>query len=303
MSMKKFKTRKKHRLFKTILFILLIYIFLRLTIKIIGKGRIDPNLYINYLVNEGINVNINNSNFFNISKPISMLENTLSILVEDKKENRDFVEYIEKVNSSFDSHIVYIYNTHESEEYKIEYKYDYSILPNVKIASYVLQDTLSDYGVNSYVEVNSIKKILDDNNWIYKDSYKASRILLENNPNYRYYIDIHRDSSKYDKTTLNYNNEVYAKIMFVVGLENESYEYNLGIANKLSDMLNQRINGISRGVLKKEGLGVNGVYNQDFNHNLILIEVGGVDNNILEVSNSIKVFAKVFSEYIKDDMV
>ena len=157
-----------------------------------------------------------------------------------------------------------------------------------------------EYSIKFNVELNSIKKILDDNNWIYKDSYKASRLLLEKNNNYEYYIDIHRDSSSYDKTTLN-SDKVYAKIMFIVGLENESYEYNLKLSNELSDMLNKKVDGISRGVLKKEGLGVNGVYNQDFSHNLLVVEIGGVDNNILEVSNSIKVFADVLSEYIGDD--
>ena len=295
--MKRFKSRRKHKLFKYILVILLIYLFYKLTIRLFNS--VDPSKYINYLVEEGFNGQFSiNKPLFN--RPINLLENNLSLVFYDN--NSSFVDYIEKVNLN-SNNLIYIYNTHDSEEYKIDYKYDYSIIPNVKIASYVLQESLMNNNINSYVETNSIKKILDDNNWIYKDSYKASRILLENNNNYKYYIDIHRDSSSYDKTTLNYNNKVYAKFMFVVGLEHNDYEYNLEIANKLSDMLNKEIEGISKGVLKKEGLGVNGVYNQDFSKNLLLIELGGVDNTILEVSNSINVFAKVLSEYIKEDNI
>ena len=299
--MKKFKTKKKHRFIKLLFILIIIYIFFKITLSILYKNVIDPSKYISYLVSEGINFNISNNDYFNsITKPIAMIENSLSFLV-DKNINNNMVEFIEKVNSKVDTKLVYIYNTHENEEYKKEFKSDYSILPNVKIASYVLQECLNNNGINSYVEVNSIKKILDDNNWIYKDSYKASRLLLENNKDYKYYIDIHRDSSSFDKTTLNINGVMYAKIMFVVGLEYDSYEYNLNIASKLSDMLNKKIDGISKGVLKKDGIGVNGIYNQDFSPNLLLIEIGGVDNDILEVSNSVKVLASVLMEYIKED--
>ena len=59
---------------------------------------------------------------------------------------------------------------------------------------------------------------------------------------------------------------------------------------------------LDRGVLKKSGKGVNGIYNQDFNSNTMLIEVGGQYNNIIEVNNTLKVFAKVLSKYIKEDI-
>ena len=295
--MKKFKTRKKHRLFKFIIFIIFGYIFFKITLNILNNNYIYIIKYISYLVNLGFNNQLSNNSIY---KGISLVENNLSMSLNNKNEEV-MVNYIEKVNDNISNKIVYIYNTHENEEYKIEYKYDYSIVPNVKIASYILQEDLINNNIGSYVETNSVNKILNDNNWIYKDSYKASRMLLDSNNNYKYYIDIHRDSSNYDKTTLNYNGNNYAKILFVVGLEHDSFEYNLKIANELSEMINKNINGLSKGVLKKEGIGVNGVYNQDFNHNCILIEVGGMDNNILEVSNSLKVFANVFSEYIKGE--
>ena len=289
--MKRFKSRRKHKLLKLILFIIFIYVFFKITLNILDN-EVDPSKYINYLVNEGLNYKINNvDNILNVSL---LLDKNI------KSDNKSFISYVDKVNKRFNKSLIYIYNTHDSEEYKLDYSSEYSVIPNVKIASYVLQEYLKNNNIESYVELNSIKKILDDNNWIYKDSYKASRILLEKNNTYEYYIDIHRDSSSYDKTTLN-SDKVYAKIMFIVGLENESYEYNLKLSNELSDLLNKKVNGISRGVLKKEGLGVNGVYNQDFSHNLIVVEIGGVDNNILEVSNSIKVLADVLSDYIGDD--
>ena len=295
--MKRFKSRKNNKLLRIIIYLIIIYAFYKFTSNILNND-ININDYMKYLISEGYNNQVDRDNSLFNNGIYYLLDNNISLINNSNQER--LVNYVNKINTN-SSNLIYIYNTHDSEEYKLEYKYDYSIIPNVKIASYVLQEYLNDYNINSYVETNSIKKILNDNNWIYKDSYKASRILLENNNNYKYYIDIHRDSSTYDNTTLNSDGEVYAKFMFVVGLEHQHFEYNLNIANKLSEMLNEKINGISKGVLKKEGLGVNGIYNQDFNKNCILIEVGGVDNNILEVSNSMKVFARVLSEYIESD--
>ena len=53
--------------------------------------------------------------------------------------------------------------------------------------------------------------------------------------------------------------------------------------------------------MKKTGMNVNGVYNQDFSPNCILIEVGGVSNNIDEVNQTMNVLAKIISKYIKEN--
>ena len=234
---------------------------------------------------------------------IFLFNYNLSLKTNVKEIEKQTVEYIEKVNNSMNDPVVYIYNTHESEEYKLDYKYEYSIIPNVKLASYVLQEKLGNLGVNSIVETSSIKEILNQNNWIYKNSYKASRILLEKNyqetKSLEYFIDIHRDSSTYEKTIIEYNGLKYARILFVIGLEHNNYQYNLDLASKLNAMLDNKIPGISRGISKKEGLGVNGIYNQDFSNNCILIEIGGIENNIYEVSNTINILGEVLASYIK----
>jgi len=55
--------------------------------------------------------------------------------------------------------------------------------------------------------------------------------------------------------------------------------------------------------MKKSGKGVNGVYNQDFSPDAILIEVGGQYNNISEVNNTLKVLAKILANYIKEEEI
>ena len=52
--------------------------------------------------------------------------------------------------------------------------------------------------------------------------------------------------------------------------------------------------------MKKQGYGVNGVYNQDLNSNVILIEMGGHENNIDEVNNTLDLVALAIGEYLNE---
>ena len=120
-------------------------------------------------------------------------------------------------------------------------------------------------------------------------------------PTLNYFIDIHRDSVGEDITTTTINNKVYAKILFVLGLENKNYKENKVLITKLNDYLNSHYKGISRGIYEKKGSGVNGVYNQDFHPNTILIEIGGVDNNMESVVNSTEIIAESLYYIIGDE--
>lgn len=221
-----------------------------------------------------------------------------------KKENNEIV-FKEKENTNQRSPTVYIYNTHQTESYLYDKVNNYNLDYNVMFASYILKEYLKDYNILSFVESASIKKVLNENNLIYKDSYKASRILLEesiiNYPTLKYFIDLHRDSSVYEKTTCVIDNKSYAKILFVLGLENKNYLENEKMINSLNERLIKVNSCLSRGITKKSGVGVDGVYNQDFNSNAILIELGGQYNTITEVNNTLKIFAKVLAEYIWEE--
>ena len=59
--------------------------------------------------------------------------------------------------------------------------------------------------------------------------------------------------------------------------------------------------GLSKGIYKKEGPGVNGVYNQDFSNRLILVEMGGYENTTTEVLNSAIAFSKCFLEVVDEE--
>lgn len=104
-------------------------------------------------------------------------------------------------------------------------------------------------------------------------------------------IDFHRDSAKAKTTTLKINGESYAKVMLIVGGEHEAYKGNQQFAQALSDQLEKQVPGLSRGVLVKQGRGVDGVYNQDLHPATLLIELGGIENSPEEVEATIQQIA------------
>lgn len=120
-------------------------------------------------------------------------------------------------------------------------------------------------------------------------------------PSLKFFIDLHRDAGSYERTTTEIDGIKYAKMMFVVGLKHENYQPNLDLANLLNEKIVAFDDSLSRGVLKKDNAGANGIYNQDFDPNTILIEVGGQYNNIEEVNNSLKVFASIIYDYLKGE--
>ncbi len=208
----------------------------------------------------------------------------------------------ESVDSVLSENLVYIYNSHPTESYNGELLEDFSIVPTVVTVDYMLKEYLANYGISAYVEPQSVVNILKDNNWKYGYSYKASRILLEHafqtQPSLSYFIDIHRDSASYKTTFININGKGYARILFVIGEEYETYKQNLSLANRIYELINQKYPGLSRGVITKSGIGVNGVYNQDFSPNCILIEVGGQDNTIDEINNTVQIISEALSQII-----
>lgn len=201
---------------------------------------------------------------------------------------------------------VYIYSTHSNEEYSYQKNNLYSIIPNVKTASYILKEELNNLGINVLIEEKNTIDILNSRNLPYSSAYKISRELLENaknnNQDLKYFLDIHRDSVKKNITTVTIDNLNYARIMFVLGLENPNYKENKEVMTIINDYLNTNYVGLSRGIYEKQGSGVDGLYNQDFNKNTLLIEIGGIENTIEEVSNSVKVLAKALNYYFQTEI-
>ena len=225
--------------------------------------------------------------------------------ISNKKEEENTKEVSNLVYNNNKEKTIYIYSTHSDEEYSYQKNDIYNIVPNVKTASYILEDELESLGLFSLVETENTIDIVNKEGLKYYESYKVSRRLLEQrkkeNPSLVYFIDLHRDSVDKKTTTVTIGDKTYAKVMFLLGLENPNYKENLKLMESMNDYLDKNYKGLSRGIYKKEGKGVNGVYNQDFDANTFLIEVGGVGNTIEEVSNSLKVIANCIYNYINSN--
>ena len=196
------------------------------------------------------------------------------------------------------NNLVYIYNTHDTEKYTLPFTSDYSIIPDVTLVSKMLKEYLKSYNIDSYIEISKTKDYLKKNKLKYSDSYKASRYYLEKNlnKNYKLIIDIHRDSLRHKYTLFEKDNKKYARILFIIGSSNKNYKKNKEVAENLNNRLNSKYKGISRGVTIREDT----AYNQDLNERIILVKIGGIDNTLEELNNTIEVFSKVINDYIKE---
>jgi len=298
--MKRFKSkkiRKRHNVKIPLFFFLFIFSYVFL-FEYFKKNALDKNI----LVRDINYINFNITNYIKdqsskiINRPINLLDNNIK-KVTLKKENVITVvkEEKESENVSIEYNpLIYIYNTHQTEKYS-----DYSVIE----AGELLANKLNQNGYDTYFEEQSVPVFLQENNFKYYKSYVGSRkYLMEAKEKYNsltYFFDIHRDALKKEQSTLEVNNKKYAKISFIVGLDNENYEMNLNNTTKLNNIINTLIPGLSRGILKKSGKGVNGVYNQDISDNIFLIEIGGNENEKEEVINTVEIIKEAINQYIK----
>ena len=312
--MKKIRLKKKFYFRNMILlFVCIISFIISYNIKLYSSNEEfimnllnDSNYYKKY-EDKNIIKKINNYLYnVNLNEPVTLLENMFNY--ESTSEYypevlKTITKHInDPTNDVIDNPIVYIYNSHQLENYDSSNYEPYNITPNVMMASYLLKEKLNNYNIPTIVEEGNINEFIKINNWDYNYSYIASRYFIEEAkrkyPSIKYFIDLHRDSVTKEYSTAIINDMSYAKVLFVVGLDHDNYKGNLDFANNVNNRL---INGISKGIIKKSGPNVNGIYNQDISSNALLIEVGGYQNKIDEVYNTIDVLANTLKEVINEN--
>ncbi len=168
---------------------------------------------------------------------------------------------------------------------------------------YNLKDTISKHfsmnGIQTDVLEVDVMKELKRKGKSFPDAYNTVRPYLAKrlqDQSYDLVIDLHRDSAKKGATTLTHNNESYARIAIVVGAEHKNYRWNTAYAESLSAAMNEIVPKISRGVISKSGDNVDGRYNQDLTKEMILIELGGIDNTEEELNRTIAIIGKAISK-------
>lgn len=270
--MKKFKTKKYHNNSKLILLFLIIFFFIIFIYFSLHNLNTSYNSIVNFLLKD----------ISKEKKRYTIVKN-LNYLVNNYSFNNN-QEVIEK-----ETNMIYLYNTHDTEMYHDK--------TTVLDASIYLQNNLNKLGVKSVVE----ERKTSDYSIIGKNDYDITKDFLKDimsNYNFFYFIDIHRDSATDTKITI--NSKDYAKILFVLGLDNPNYLKNKKVIEKMNDYLDKNYPGLSKGILEKGGKGVNGVYNQDLGENILLIEIGGIENNKEEINNSTEIIALMLYNLLGD---
>ena len=306
MKRKFYSKAKKKRKIKRYLFFLLFVFFIYISYQLINQHvkKIDQKEFVEILMSEKKVYNLFQKLMYVIfpsrKKSVSyLLKKNYVDLVE---ENESKMVSVSK-NSSL-APLIYIYNSHQTEEYTPSSFVEYSIMPTVQMNNYILEEQFQKNNYSVIVEEKNIKQVLNEHGWNYASSYQASRLFLEeakrNYPSLKYFIDVHRDSLSKDRTTVTIGQKEYATILFLIGLENPNYSQNLEFTEKINQKINQKYPNLSKGIYKKQGPGVNGVYNQDFSPFTILVEMGGPENTIDEVLNTSLAFADCFLEVISE---
>ena len=300
---RRFKSKKKIKINKLIYIFIVIFIFSLFSyinkLEYISSNKSYINHILNDISNKSITYMFENINNKIFNSPLNLLKSELHNIKEPKKENTEIVFEENK------SPVIYIYNTHQGEKYSMKYLEEYNIVPDVLTASLMLGEKLNNLGINTLVEENNILEYMNKNNLDHSGSYIASRYFLQNTMNkynnIKLYIDLHRDAISHDLSYIKINDKDCAKILFVIGLENPNYLNNLNVVEQLNNIINTKYPNLSRGIMKKKGYGVNGVYNQDLNSNVILIEIGGHENNIDEVNNTLELISIAIKEYLNEE--
>ncbi|WP_088072139.1 stage II sporulation protein P [Gottfriedia luciferensis] len=172
---------------------------------------------------------------------------------------------------------------------------------NVSLLGERMRRNLEANGIGAIDDKTNIGAELAQRNLKYPSSYKMSRAVvqeaLSKDRDLDYLIDIHRDDQRKDVTTIDIDGKKYAKLYFIVGVENKDYKKNLQLAKDINNEVKKFNKGLSRGIYSKNYKQGNGVYNQDLSPNSLLIEVGGVDNTLPELYRTIDLLSEILSNY------
>lgn len=242
----------------------------------------------------------------NLNKPITILQGSSYYLTQREEVglvyNDNFETDIPVIKEEiYSKPVVYIYSTHPTETFVDDELSIHNIEPNIKAMSEVLKDKLEEIGVPTIVEQGDVPKYLKDHNYNYNQSYLASKYFLEQflkeKKDIKLYIDLHRDGTAYKNTVTTIDNKKYAKVMFVLGGASTNYDSTVDTSNKINDYFKKNYPSMTRGMY----LHKNSIFNQNMAKNMVLIELGGNENKITEVLNTIDVLAEAIKEFVYEN--
>lgn len=133
----------------------------------------------------------------------------------------------------------------------------------------------------------------------YIRSEATARRLVEENPDLKVLIDLHRDAGLPKKETVKVGGEDVARILFVVGngerLANPHWRENYAFAQSIAHRLEERYPGVLKAVRLKDGR-----YNQHLFPHAVLVEVGSDKNTLEECLRAARCLASVLVEVVEE---
>lgn len=194
-----------------------------------------------------------------------------------------------------------IYFTHYDEAFKpITQAYD------GKLAVSHSEKNITNFGdqLKAHLQSNNIEADILDVMVPRNKAYSGIRPHVKQKLEEKHYdiiFDVHRDALRKDRTTVQHDGVSYAKIAIVIGQENANYRWNEELAERISKRMNEIVPDITRGLIPKKGHGVDGNYNQDLSKNLLLVELGGIDNTEDEINRTISVLSKAVADVLNTE--
>ncbi len=197
---------------------------------------------------------------------------------------------------------VLIYHTHNRESWFPELKKgakdpnDEKI--NITLVGRRLAEQLERHGVGAVHSDKDYATAVKGYNWNHSYQYSLQTIkqAIADYGDLQFFFDIHRDSSRRNKTTVTIDGKTYAQVYFIIGHRNKNWRKNEAFANAIHEALEKSYPGLSRGIWGKTAANGNGEYNQSVAAESVLIEIGGVDNTLEECYRTADVLAEIIAD-------
>ena len=212
-----------------------------------------------------------------------------------------------KYQSTFGRKVAFIYFSHNRESFLPYFQKGatpdkaYHSKLNVLLIGKRLGKSLKRNGIWNSVNEADIIDMLNERKLNFGNSYQMSREIVSNELNKNRDLvmafDIHRDALPRNQTTVQLNGKSFAKISFVIGSAHENFKANIKFTNGINEVIEKNYPGISKGIIIKDKNQGNGVYNQDLLPTSVIIEIGGVENNLEELYRTADVLGYAISQY------
>ena len=241
--------------------------------------------------------------------PISYTDELQGIQIKNQSSYQITEEFYSEDYDFTNSKNVLIFHTHTCESYTPTEKYNYEMTGSYRTTDLdysvarvgdELDKYLTEYGFN--VMHDTTYHDYPAYNGSYGRSEETVKNILNENPNIKTIIDLHRDavgaSNEYAPSVL-IGEEKAAQIMLVIGtdgggLYNPNWRENFKLAVMLQKKADELYPGLFRPLILRDSR-----YNHHLSTGAMLIEVGATGNTLEECLASMKYLSKIMSEVIK----